>query len=88
MARQLVAAATAVHANYRAACRARTRAEFIAKSGIVLEEADECCGWLELMVTNSLVSLERAAPARAEAEELTAIFAASLKTARRRSPPR
>jgi four helix bundle protein len=82
---QLIDAATAVNANYRAACRARSRAEFISKVGTVCEEADECCGWLDLLVDTGLVSKDRATPLQQESEELTAIFSASLLTAKGRA---
>jgi four helix bundle protein len=86
ISRQLARAATSVGANYRAACRARSRAEFAAKVGIVLEEADESLFWLEVI---DEASLECARPVWKrliqEAGELTAIFAASSITARQ--PP-
>ena len=81
---QLVASATSVTANYHAACRARTRPEFIAKIGTVLEEADETGLWLDLLIESGTVNHETIAALRREAEELTAIFAASLRTARSR----
>jgi four helix bundle protein len=79
---QLIEAATSVNSNYRAACRGRSRAEFISKLGIATEEADECCGWLELLVRNRLLTTVQAADALREANELTAILTASQKTAR------
>jgi four helix bundle protein len=79
---QLIDAATSVAANYRAACRARSRAEFIAKLGIVLEESDESLFWLELMVDADLVSTQRVERLLKEADELTAIFTTSVKTAK------
>ncbi len=81
---QLTAAATSVNVNYRAACRARSRAEFIAKIGIVLEESDETEGWLELIVKTGLASAATTETLLKEAGELTAIFAASVRTARGR----
>lgn len=69
-------------ANYRAACRGRSRAEFIAKLGIVLEEADESSLWLELMAESDLVSKSRIEKLLKEADELTGIFTAGVKTAR------
>ena len=80
--RQLLRAATSVGANYRAACRARSRSEFVAKLGIVLEEADETIYWLQLLSDNEIVQPHRLADLLHEAEELTAIFAASRKTIR------
>ena len=79
---QLLNSATSVAANYRAACRGRSRAEFIAKLCIVLEEADESLFWLELMVESDLVAKTRVDKLLKEADELTAIFTTSLKTAR------
>lgn len=79
---QLIDAATSVAGNYRAACRARSRAEFTAKIGVVAEEADECVGWLELLVSTKLLTAEKARWELGEATELAAIFAASFRTAR------
>ena len=79
---QLIDAATSVAANYRAACRARSRAEFISKLGTVLEESDESLFWLELMIDVNLVTKPRAERLLKEADELTAIFTTSLKTAK------
>ena len=85
---QLLDAGTSVAANYRAACRARSRAEFIAKLGVVLEEADESLFWLELVVDAKLVPLQRADRLLIEADQLTAIFTASVRTAKGiRKPP-
>ncbi len=82
LGRQLLRAGTSVGANYRAACRARSKAEFIAKIGIVLEEADECEYWLELLVESGRVKAERLKELQAEAAELTAIFASTLKSSK------
>jgi len=79
---QLIDSATSVAANYRAACRARSRAEFISKLGTVLEEADESLFWLELLVDAKLVTLQRADRLLLEADQLTAIFTASIRTAK------
>lgn len=84
MGRQLVRAATSVAANYRAACRGRSKAEFISKLGIVEEESDECCFWLEMIVDAKLFPASKLIDLRKEADELTAIFVSSLKTARDR----
>jgi four helix bundle protein len=81
--RQLSRAATGVAANYRAACRSRSDAEFAARIGVVLEEADESAFWLEIL-TDDGVSTQRALGLLDEANQLTAIFAASSITARRR----
>ena len=80
---QLIRCGTSVAANYRASCRARSRAEFIAKLGTVEEEADESLFWLELAVDSKLVTAQRAQALLKEAEELTAIFVSSIKTAKR-----
>ena len=80
--RQLLRAGTSVGANYRAACRAKSRADFAVKMAIVGEEADECCYWLELLTEGGLVKADRLSLLRAEAGELTAIATASRKTAR------
>jgi four helix bundle protein len=83
---QLIDAGTSVAANYRAACRAYTRPLFISKLATVAEEADESEFWLRLMVRTSLVRSEAAAGLIREAGELTAIFTASLRTARKKNP--
>ena len=79
---QLIDSATSVAANYRATCRARSRAEFIAKLGTVLEESDESLFWLELMVDSKLITHARAERLLIEGDQLTAIFTASLRTAK------
>lgn len=78
---QLVRSATSVGANYRAACRGRSKAEFVAKLGIVVEEADECGYWLELIIDGELSKNTLVEPLLTEANELTAIMVASHKTA-------
>ena len=85
---QFLRCATSVGANYRAAARARSHAEFIAKVGVVEEEADESCYWLELMLEAKLVPSVKIEPLLAEARELTAIFTASGRTARANRPRR
>jgi four helix bundle protein len=70
IANQIIRSATSVAANYRAACRARSRAEFIAKIGVVEEEADESCFWLELIIDSGLLTEERIHPLLSEAGEL------------------
>jgi four helix bundle protein len=82
---QLLRCATSVGANYRASCRARSRAEWIAKLGIVEEEADETMFWLEVAVETGLIAADKARALLKEADELTAIFVASLKTAKNQS---
>ena len=78
---QLVRAATSVGANYRSACRARSRAEFAAKLGIALEEADESLYWLELVRDGKLVPEDKLSLLLKEADELTAILASGRKSA-------
>ncbi len=79
---QIFRAGTSVGANYRAACRARSKAEFIAKLGIVLEEADESIYWLEILSETQIVKANLLEPLMKEADELVGIFVASLKTAK------
>ena len=81
---QLIDAATSVAANYRAACRARSRAEFVSKMAIVREEADESEGWITMLVDIKALPIDAAEPCRKEASELTAIANASYLTAKRR----
>jgi four helix bundle protein len=83
--RQLIRSATSVGANYRAACRARSRAEFEAKMQIAMEEADECTYWLELLMALEFVVDHVAISVRGEASDLTAILVAGLKTSRSKS---
>ena len=83
IAGQLMRSGTSVAANYRAACRARSKAEFIAKLGTVEEEADESAFWLELLIEADLMPPERVRPLLLEAGELVAIIASSKKTASR-----
>ena len=78
---QLMRSGTSVAANYRAACRARSKQEFIAKLGTVEEEADESAFWLELIVEGQLLSENIVTPLLKESGELVAIVAASKKTA-------
>jgi four helix bundle protein len=82
--KQLLRAGTAVAANYRAVCRSRSRAEFISKMGVVVEEADETAFWLELLIETSIIPEVRLRDLLTEANELLAIFAASVWTARRK----
>ncbi len=81
--RQVVRSATSVGANYRSACRAKSQADFISKLGIVEEEADETLYWLELAVDSKLMEMTDASPLIKEADELTSIFTASRKTAKK-----
>ena len=79
---QLGRCASSVAANYRAACRGRSHAEFVAKIGIVEEEADESTFWLDILQETKNASLDSVSPLLKEARELTAIFTAASKTAK------
>jgi four helix bundle protein len=79
---QLLRAGTSVGANYRAACRARSRKEFLAKMGIVEEEADESEFWLGVAAERRLGDAERVVALRDEARQLVAIVVSSIRTAR------
>jgi len=81
--KQLIRSASSVGANYRAACRGRSTAEFISKLGIVLEEADECSYWLELVIESHCLPKSKVAELLGESEELVAIFFKSIQTAKR-----
>lgn len=78
---QLLDSAGSADSNYRAACKARSKKEFIAKIGVAAEEADESLGWLLALRDGGLVNAQTAAPLIDEANELTSIFVASAKTA-------
>ena len=80
--RQLLRSGTSVGANYRAACRARSKPDFVSKMGIVLEEADETAYWLELLVRAQLLPATRVRDLLKEANELVSIFVASIRTAK------
>ena len=82
--KQLLRAGTSVAANYRAVGRARSKAEFVAKMGVVVEEADETVFWLELVVDTGIMPEAQMKDLLAEANELLAIFAASHGTAKAR----
>jgi four helix bundle protein len=82
MGKQLLRSGTSVAANYRAVCRSRSKAEFIARIGVVAEEADESVLWLELLEETQTLSSKRLQNIMKEARELTAIFSASQKTSR------
>ncbi len=82
MGKQLLRSATSVAANYRSVCRARSRADFVAKMSVVVEEADETVFWLELLSDSDTIPRERLRDLRQEASELLAIFAASQRTLR------
>jgi len=81
--RQLLRSATSVGANYRAACRARSKADFVSKIGIVEEGADESLYWLELIVEAGLLPSSRVRDLMREADELVAIFVATGHSAKK-----
>lgn len=85
LGRQLLRSATSVGANYRAACRAKSTADFISKMGTVEEEADELLYWMELLVEAGNVKSEKMDALIKEADELVATTVASINTAKRRS---
>ncbi len=80
---QLARSGTSVAANYRAACRARSKAEFISRLGVVEEEADESALWLELIIEGELMKKELVEALWAEADEIVAIMTSSRKSAGR-----
>ena len=82
IARQFLRSGTAIAANYRAACRARSAPDFISKISIVTEETDETLFWFELLVAAKLVEAEKLAPLMTECTELLRIFSSSLATAK------
>lgn len=84
--RQLLRSGTSVGANYRAACRAKSKPDFVSKMGIVLEEADESAYCLELLVDYGKVDAPLAEPLLREANELVATTVSSINTARKTVP--
>jgi len=82
ISKQLLRWGTSVGANYRAACRARSSAEFLSKLGIVEEECDEVIYWLELLVGSNLKKEEDITDLKKEAVEILSMVVASIKTAR------
>jgi four helix bundle protein len=84
ISKQLMDSASSVGANYRAVCRAKSDKDFVAKLGIVVEEADESAYWLELVVESEMLKEELVQPLLVEANEITAIMTASLVTVRKR----
>ncbi|QMW01631.1 four helix bundle protein [Spirosoma foliorum] len=82
---QLIRSGTAIGANYRAACRAKSTADFISKIDNVEEEADESCYWLELIMEGNILSNEVIQPIWSEADQLTAIFTKISKTSKTNS---
>ena len=84
LVRQVIRSSASVSSNYRAACRARSRADFIAKMGIVEEEeADETAYWLEMIADSGIVHKERVADVTREVQEVIAVVVSSINTARR-----
>ena len=84
LGRQLLRSGTSVGANYRAACRAKSTADFIAKMGIVEEETDESVYWMELLVEAGITKAELLESLMKEGNEILAITVASIITARKR----
>ncbi|MBI5621717.1 four helix bundle protein [Candidatus Falkowbacteria bacterium] len=80
---QLLRSGTSVGANYRAACRARSKAEFVAKLGIVIEEADESAFWIELIIANTLMKKKLVEPLLQETDEIISIMVVSSNTAQK-----
>src|SRR5260221_5284949 len=85
LVRQLLRSGTSVGANYRAACRSKSKPTFISKMGDVLEEADESGYWVELLVDAGKIGPQTAMPLLTEAKELVAIAISSINTAKRNS---
>jgi len=81
VANQIIRSGTSVAANYRAACRARSKWEVIAKLGTVEEEADDSAFWLELIIETGLLPITKLKPLLREADEIVSIMAASRKSA-------
>ena len=84
LGKQLLRSGTSVGANYRAAIRGRSRADFIAKMGIVEEECDEALYWMEMLIESKLVKASLLKDLRNEGDQILAIVVASIRTARRR----
>ena len=82
---QLLRSGTSVGANYRAACRAKSNADFISKMGIVEEEADESIYWMELLIESGILRIGKLESLMKEADELLAITVSSINTAKRRN---
>lgn len=83
--KQLLRSGTSVAANYRSCCRARSKAEFIAKLCIVIEEADESLFWMELLTESKIVKPEKLQDLQNEAMELLSIFSTARKTITKKS---
>ena len=82
IANQILRSATSMAANYRAVGRARSKAEFLSKLGVVIEEADETVFWLELLADSAIVAARRLGPLLDDANQLLFIFSASRRTAK------
>lgn len=82
---QIIRCGTSVAANYRATCLSQSKASFIAKISIVIEECDESCFWMEFILDENIMKIELAEPLLNEGKELTAIFISSRKTAKKRT---
>ncbi|MFY9644482.1 MAG: four helix bundle protein [Terriglobales bacterium] len=85
MGKQLLRCGTSVAANYRASCRARSRAEFAARIGVVVEEADETGFWMEMLVDAEIVRVALLKDLLQESKELTAIFTATQQSTRKKN---
>ena len=83
IANQIARSATSVAANYRAACRGKSKADFISKLGTVEEEADETLFWLEMIEEAGMIPSNKLGSLKKEADELIAIVVSSINTARR-----
>jgi four helix bundle protein len=84
--RQLIKCSTSVAANYRAVCVAQSKAEFVSKLSIVVEETDESCFWMEFIIEEKLLNKNQVSSLIEEGKELTAIFIKSRKTTKNRNP--
>ena len=84
--RQLIKCSTSVAANYRAVCIAQSKAEFVSKLSIVVEETDESCFWMEFITEEKLLNKNQVSSLIEEGKELTAIFIKSRKTTKNRNP--
>ena len=84
--KQLTRCSTSVAANYRAVCLAQSKADFVSKLSIVIEEADESCFWMKFIIEEKLLNESQVVGPLEEGKELTAIFVTSRKTAKDRSP--
>jgi len=80
---QLIRCSTSVASNYRAACIAQSKASFISKLAVIIEEVDEACFWMEFIIDERLMNRAKVSPLLEEGKELTAIFVSSRKTARK-----